>query len=217
MPSKRIKGKHVVRFSSFGPISVLSLLHPDCVRAYETNFRGRIMVKKHTYDPVAIATLHIPKIEDLMKHQKIDQLLKVNTGYNEDLFKIIYAWLEEKDDSIFRFCMGSQSYHFNQDIWRHMFVISISSHETNLSDSSLCYNFEWTPYLNSFLKAPRTNLENLENLSTGNLKRNPRTLHWIFTYIFHPRKDDHSRIDQSEVHLMYILENKFLSVIGDHP
>lgn len=59
------------------------------------------------------------------------------------------------------------------------------------------------------LKAPKSD-DKLEKLSTGNLKRNPSILHGIFTHVLRPRKGGHSRIDQSEVHLMYILENKML-------
>lgn len=35
-------------------------------------------------------------------------------------------------------------------------------------------------------------------------------LHLIVTHVFHLRKGGHSRIYQTEVHLMYIIENKFL-------
>lgn len=68
MPPKRKKGKNMVGSSSFVYVSDLSLLHHDCVRDFEKNFRNYIMVKQHTYDLDVAETLHIPEIEGLMKH-----------------------------------------------------------------------------------------------------------------------------------------------------
>lgn len=48
----------------------------------------------------------------------------------------------------------------------------------------------------------------LDILSTGLLKRDPCILQWIITHVLHPRKGGHSRIDQTEVHLRYILQSK---------
>ncbi|CAI8602283.1 unnamed protein product [Vicia faba] len=134
MPPNRRKGKNVVGPSSSEPVSVISLLHPDSVRDYDTNFISRITVKQYY----------------------------------------------------------------------------ILFHDTTIFDSSLCNNFDWRFYLNSFLKEPRPNLETLEKLSTRNLKRNHHILHWIVTRVLRPRKGGHSRINEAREYLMYILENKFL-------
>lgn len=58
-----------------------------------------------------VATLHIPKIEELMKHQKINEILKVSTDYIEDLIRIFYVGLEEKNGATFHF---SQQYHVTE-------------------------------------------------------------------------------------------------------
>lgn len=104
--------------------------------------------------------------------------------------------------------MGKNSNHFTTDLWKDLFGIFVLSNEETLSNHSFHCDFDLRTYLNSCLKAPRTE-DNLNKVSTGYLKRNSCILHWIVTHVLRPRKGGHSRIDTTEVHLMYILQNNF--------
>lgn len=151
--------------------------------------------------------LHIPEIVNLMEHQEISNILKVSIDYNEDLIRIFYVGLESKQGCSFRFKMGKSSYHFMQESWKDVFGIFMLSHEPTLSDHAFRLNFDWKNHLKSCLRVTRID-DDLDRLSTGLLKRDPHILQWIITHMLRPRKGGHYQIDQVEVHLMYILQNK---------
>lgn len=165
-------------------------------------------MKQHVNDPAVVVQLHILEIVNLIEHQEINNLLKVSTYYNTDLIRVFYVGLESRKACTFHFKIGKSSYHFLEATWREVFGISMFSHNANFSDHALHPNFDRKSHLNSCLKAPSSD-DSFDKLSTGSLKRDPRILQWIITHVSRPRKGGHSLIDQAEVHLMDILQNKF--------
>lgn len=163
-------------------------------------------MKQHVYGPKVVARLHIPEILNMIEHQEIDTLLKLSNNYNEYLIRVFCDGLELIEGCFFQFKMRNNSYHFTTDSWKEVFGIYVLCHEATLYDHAFHRDFDLRSYLNSCLKAPRPE-DNLDKLSTGYLKRDPCIFHWTVTQ--HPRKGGHSQIDQAEVHLMYILHDKF--------
>lgn len=112
-----------------------------------------------------------------------------------------------KDMTYIMFKMGKDTYHVTDDMWREVFGLSILSWHATLSDHSYHLSFDMKSYLNSCLKAPRPD-HSMDILSTRSLKIIPCILHWIVTHVLYPRKLGNSRLDQDELHLMYLLQNK---------
>lgn len=64
-----------------------------------------------------------------MEYQKINNLLKVSTDYNEDLIWVFYVGLESREGCSFQFKIGNNSYHFMQEQWSEVFGINMISHK----------------------------------------------------------------------------------------
>lgn len=139
-----------------------------------------------------------------MEYHEINSCFKVSTDYNGDLIQVFYVGLELRQWCIFLFQMGKNSYHFMENTWKDVFGLLRFSHFVTRYDYSFHPNFDLRSYLNSCLKAPRSE-DNLAKTSKGCLNRNMYILHWIVTHVLCPRKGGHSRIDIVEVHMMYLL------------
>lgn len=103
--------------------------------------------------------------------------------------------------------MGKDSYQVTQDTCRKLLGIFVLSWHTIFSDHAYHPDFDLKHYFNSSLKAPRPD-DCMDIVSTGSLKRIHRILHWILGHVLHPRIGGQSRLDQAEVHLMYLLQHK---------
>lgn len=67
MPPKTNKGKSVAGASSSIPVSGILLIHPTFVDEFEKNYKRRIVIKQHVYDPKVVTRLNILKIVSLME------------------------------------------------------------------------------------------------------------------------------------------------------
>lgn len=94
-----------------------------------------------------------------------------------------------------------------------MFGISIFDPDLEDESDSLVTDvhthiyYEGNAYVNQMLIDPCS--EGIfEPFTTGQLKMVPRILLWLVPYVLRPKNGEFSRIDYSEVHLVYILLNK---------
>lgn len=160
-----------------------------------------------------VAKLALSEVVAFVSYQKIVYFLQLSQENNEDLIRVFYSGLHDKDGSCFKFIIGNVVYEFIDDLWRSLFGITIIDTDVGDEPDSLVIDVHTHIYyrgntvVNEMLRAPRSG-GSFKPLTTSQLKMVPRILLWLVSHVLHPKNGGFSRIDYSEVHLIYILLNK---------
>lgn len=99
------------------------------------------------------------------------------------------------------------------DLWKSLFGITVVDVDDGdevdplVKDTNTHIHFKWNTHVNELLKAPHAD-DCYDPITTGQLKRVPRTLLWLVSHVLHPKNGGFSRFDFAEIHLVYILLNK---------
>ena len=109
---------------------------------------------------IIVGCLDIPGVAKPVEHQQIDYFLQLAQNYNEDLIRVFYSGVHEKQGSCFRFSIGNKVYQFTNDLWKTLFAITMgdanADDEVNqlVTDLYAHVNFDWSVHVNELLKDP---------------------------------------------------------------
>lgn len=119
----------------------------------------------------------------------------------------------KKQGSCFSFLIGNKAYQFTNDLWKTLLDITMGdSDEENEVDLLVInlhthVNFDWSVHVNELLKVSRVE-DCYDPITIGQLKMVPRILLWVVSHTLQPKNGDFSRIDNADIHLVYILLHK---------
>jgi hypothetical protein len=216
--SRRPSGKRTRESSAASlPLSAVSLVPPTRVETFNSDFSKRGVVQQHAFYKLEAERMHLPEVLSLLQHQGFINFLECNTKYSEDLVRVFYAGLHEN----FRghklsSRVGSTKVSLKSNIWNKYFDMSVDDAENPLpevTDSHHIDGYEFKSALNDMLKRPYPDeFVNSDlfprTVTAGKLNAGERILQWIVSRILRPKKGGLSRVEQAEVHLIYILKNK---------
>lgn len=87
-------------------------------------------------------------------------------------------------------------------------IIMVSADvEPLVKDTNLHQDFKWSIHLNELLKAPRSD-DCVKIITIGQLKMVPRVFLKLVSHVLCPKNGGYSRIDNAEIHLIYIILNR---------
>lgn len=98
-------------------------------------------------------------------------------------------------------------------MWHDFGMHPLPDDVVKITDSCVLSGFEYRTTLNSMLKAPYperviNSTLFLRIVTAGALLPLDRILQWIICRIIHPKKGGYSRVDQSEVQLIYAIKQR---------
>lgn len=140
----------------------------------------------------------------LIEHQQTNYFLKFSDDYNKDLIRVFYFGLQMRCGFTFKLKIGNTNYAFTDVLSKSLFGIIVVDSEPLMTHTNSCEDFCWKVYMNEFLKAPQSD-DCFEPLTTCHLKRVHHILHWLVSHVLHLKKGRNSRVDQVNVHIVYIL------------
>lgn len=180
-----------------------------CVQELEEKHQNRLVMKQHVWKPVFAGSLDILEVIRILEHQQINYFLKISQDYNEYLIRVFYSGLHDRRDSTFKFTIGNTVYDFIDALWKSLFDIIIVSVyvEPLVTYTNIHQYFKWNIHLNELLKAPWSD-GCVKTITTGMLKMVPHILLSLVSHISRPKNGGYSRIDNAEIHLVYIFLNK---------
>lgn len=168
---------------------------------------------QYVWKDTEAAKLALPEVVDFVSHQKINYFLQLSQDYNEDLIRVFYSGLHDKDDSYFKFNIGNVVYEFTDDLWKFLFGITIIDPDVGDEPNPLVTNvythiyYKGNTVVNKMLRSSCPE-GSFKPITTGHLKMVPRILLWLVSYAIRPKSCGFLRIDYSKLHLIYIMLNK---------
>jgi hypothetical protein len=216
--SRRPSGKRPRESSGASlPVSAVSLVPPARVEIFNKDIGKRGVVQQHAFYRLEAERMHLPEVLSLLQHQGLINFLECNTQYSEDLVRVFYSGLHEN----FRghklsSKVGSTKVSVKSNFWNKYFDLSVDDAGNPLpevTDSHHIDGYEFKRALNDMLVRPYSDDFVQSDLfprtvTAGKLSAGERILQWIVSRILRPKKGGLSRVEQSEVHLIYILKNK---------
>lgn len=163
---------------------------------------------------LTLSRLRLPEVVDLLRHQKLIPLLQCDTEYNENLVKLFYASLVGNfEGSSFTFSVQNNKISVGPRMWQEIGIYPPQDGDAKITDSCVLAGFEYRNALNSMLKIPypeRIVHSTLfpRTITAGMLLPLERILQWFVCRIIRPKKGEYSRVDQSEVQLIYAIKNR---------
>lgn len=216
--SRRPTGKRSRESSAASlPISVVSLVPPARVESFNKDIGKRGVVQQHAFYKLTAERMHLVEIMSLLQHQGIVKFLECNAKYIEDLVWVFYVGIHDKfRGHKFHSRIGTTKVSLKSNVWNQYFDMSLDDAENSLAevtDSHQIEGYEFKSALNDMLKRPYPDqFVNSDafprTVTAGKLKAGERILQWIVSRILRPKKGGLSRVEQAEVHLIYILKNK---------
>jgi hypothetical protein len=216
--SRRPSGKRPRESSGVSlPISAVSLVPPARVEIFNKDIGKRGVVPQHAFYKLTAERMQLARIVGLLQHQGFLNFLECNSQYSEDLVRVFYSGLHEN----FRghklsSKVGSAKVSVKSNFWNRYFDLSVDDAGNPLpevTDSHHIDGYEFKTALNDMLEEPYPDEFVQSDLfprtvTAGKLGAGERILHWIVSRILRPKKGGLSRVEQPEVHLLYILKNK---------
>ncbi|XP_050878980.1 uncharacterized protein LOC127082789 [Lathyrus oleraceus] len=144
---------------------------------------------------------------------KVNYFSSTTKDYNEGLIRVFYSGLNEEHGSCFSFFISNKVYQFTNDLWKTLLGIIVGDADVDdevdllATDLYSHVSFDWSVHMNELLKAPRVE-DYYDPITTGHLKMVPRILLWVVSHILLPKNGGFSRINNVEIHLVYILLHK---------
>lgn len=189
------------------------LVYRRCIKEFEKKHKDRLVVKQYVWKATEVAKLALLEVVNFVSHQKIDYFFQLSQDYNEDLIRVFYSGLYDKDGSYFKFTIGNVVYEFTDDLWKSLFGITIIDPDVGDESDSLVPDvhahiyYRGNTIVNKMLRDLRPE-GRFKPLTTYKLNMVPRILWWLVSHVLYPRNGGFSRIDSSKVHLIYIFLNK---------
>lgn len=214
-PSRPSK-KHAHKSSSSRQprVTALSLISDSVVEDYEEKISKRKTVKQFVAYGLTLSRLRLSEVVELLRHQKLIPLLQCDTEYNDNLVKLFYASLMGNfEGSSFSFTVQNNKIYVGPRMWQEIGIYPPQDGAAKITDSCVLAGYKYRNALNSMLKIPYPESAVHSTLfprtiTAGMLLPLERILQWFVCRIIRPKKGGYSRVDQSEVQLIYAIKNR---------
>lgn len=157
-----VKGNGKASSSSTVIETPFSLVSRRCIKEFEEKHKDSSLSNKYVWKATEVAKFALPEVVDFVSHQKIDYFLQLSQDYNEDLIRVFYSILYEKDGSCFEFTIGNVFYEFTDDLCKSLFGITVNDLDVGDEPNQLVTDIHThTHYIgnidvNEMLRAPRS-------------------------------------------------------------
>ncbi|KAK2370822.1 hypothetical protein QL285_083834 [Trifolium repens] len=176
-----------------------NFVHENYLNFYIRNCKEKKVIPQNAVDVENLEGLHLSEVAEIIKRENLSTFCNLKRAYIEDLVRIFYSGLQEREGAEFEFCIGKKIFKFSNNLWLKLFELETGKNLQRFTDvDGPKYNMnEFASTLTRNGKSP--------NGKAGRLNKGPRVLLWIVNHILRPRGGSYSRFDWKDIDLMYLM------------